>query len=404
MTNVSDAQRIILEQARLLDSEPLAMMAAHGRVLAEDVVANEDIPPFDNSSMDGYAVRTAETMQAGSVLSVIGEIAAGSEFLPAIQSRTAVRIMTGAPIPPGADAVVELEAVAVKNGSIVLSGPVAAGRNVRRKGEDIRAGEVAVKAGTRLSAVHLGVLASLGVHRVRVVRKPRVALLTTGNELVEVHEKPKPGQIRNSNAYTLWGLAAEAGGEPVRLGVVRDNVDDLRRALQPGLDAEVLITSGGVSVGAHDYVLTVLKQLGVEIKFWKVNIKPGMPMVFGVYERERGSRRTLVFGLPGNPVSTMVTFLQFVRPALLTMTGQPAFPSIRLKARLLSDVLKRDGKRHFVRGVLRQEGDGLVVETTGTQSSGALSSMARANCFIILPEEARDQKAGVQVHVELWPL
>lgn len=405
MKSAQEAREMILSSVKALSSELVSLLESHRRVLAEDIVAREDIPAFDNSSMDGFALQAADTDGASETapvqLHIAGEVAAGAISVPELSAHTALRIMTGAPVPPGADAVLELEAVKTQNGCVQVSMPVHAGRNIRRRGEEFRAGTVVLHRGTYLRAAHLGVLATLGYTKVQVFRKPSVAFLTTGDELVDVGQPLQPGQIRNSNAYALWGLLREAGAEPVNLGTARDDARMLYEKFQSGLAYDALLTSGGVSVGAYDLVIKTLKRLGVQQQFWKVNIKPGMPLFFGLYHDDQQQRDVPVFGLPGNPVSTMVTFLQFVRPALDKMVGLTDRPPIRLKARLEHDLVKREGKRHFVRGMLRNENSRLTVQTTGMQSSAALSSMALANCLIVIPEERTEIKAGEEVEVEL---
>jgi molybdopterin molybdotransferase len=355
--------------------------------------------------MDGFALQAADTVGATETnpvqLRLAGEVAAGVPSVQALSARTAVRIMTGAPVPPGADAVLELEAVKTQNGSVRIEMPVQVGRNIRRKGDELRAGTMVLRHGTYLRAAHLGLLATLGYEKVQVSRKPSVAFLTTGNELVDVGRPLQPGQIRNSNAYSLWSLICEAGAEPVNLGTARDDERSLRDKLHAGLAYDALVTSGGVSVGAYDLVMKTIDGLGVQKQFWKVNIKPGMPLFFGLYRDRERERDVPVFGLPGNPVSTMVTFLQFVRPAIETMQGRTADGPMRLTARIMHDHVKNDGKRHYLRGILRNDNGGLTVQTTGTQSSAALSSMALANCLIVIPEERMEIKAGEEVEVEL---
>ncbi|MCI0706987.1 MAG: molybdopterin molybdotransferase MoeA [Ignavibacteriae bacterium] len=404
MKSVQEARAIILDSLAMQSVESQPLRQAFHRVLAEDVVAAQDVPAFDNTSMDGYAVVSADTLRASEAaqvrLSVSGEVSAGKMYSGTLKPGEAVRIMTGAPIPIGADAVVEQEVVRASNGFVEIGTVVQPGRNIRRKGEDVRAGTVIMHRGTFLRSAHLGVLASAGASSVQVYRTPSVAFLTTGNELVEIDSIPASGQIRNSNAYSLWGLIQEAGAEPVDIGTAKDDKHELSQKLREGLKQDVLITSGGVSVGAYDYVLKTLEELGVKQKFWKVNIKPGMPFFYGVYHD--ANRVVPVFGLPGNPVSTMVTFLQFVRPALQKMMGREDFEVVRLKAKIEHDIHKKATKRHFLRGIVRNEAGGLIVTTTGTQSSGALTSMAKANCFIVVPEDVTELKAGDEVGIELF--
>ena len=406
MVSASEARRIVLDNLPSLPTETVGLRESLHRSLAVDIIATADIPPFDNSSMDGFALRAADTIGASKgqpvKLRLRGEVKAGDVLTEPLQPGESVRIMTGGMIPPGADAVLEQESAVLEGDSVHLEVPLSTGRNLRRKGEDIARGATVLRRGRQLDAASLGVLASLGIARVEVLRRPSVAVLTSGDELIEVEEPLRPGRIRNSNAYSLCALVQDDGCEPLDLGMARDDEKDLRDRIRRGLTCDLLITSGGVSVGTHDLVLKSLKELGVEIKFWKVNIKPGMPMAHGVFRAPSSEVPTLVFALPGNPVSTMVTYLQFVRPALQAMMGRPeGTQAYHLLATLEHDIVKRDGKRHFSRGILRNEKGRLFVRMTGSQSSGVLSSLVAANCLIIVPEEAGELKSGSDVEVEL---
>lgn len=405
MLSFDEARTLISRQLPVLASEQVSLIQALNRVLASDVVADHDIPLFDNSSMDGYALHASDTVDAGPgsgavQLKVAGEAGAGTVTSTPLAQGTAIRIMTGAPLPPGADAVLEQEQVIVRNESIEIAAIVPEGKNIRRKGEDLRAGETVITKGAILWAGHLGVLASMGKTEIMVYRRPKVGILTTGNELIDVAEPVTPGKIRNSNAYALFGSVLECGGEPVTLGKVKDEERDLEEGLRKGLEYDALVTSGGVSVGKYDLVLQTLKKIGVEIVFWKVNIKPGMPLAYGLYRKSGTEKPVPVFALPGNPVSTMVTFLQFVRPALFRMGGREGDGPPHFNATLEHDIRKQDRKRHFSRGVVRNEHGRLSVRTTGTQSSGVLSSMIRANCLITLREEQMEIRAGEEVEIE----
>jgi molybdopterin molybdotransferase len=406
MLSAFEARKAVLETVPVLSTESVDLHGALHRALAVEIIADVDIPPFDNSAMDGFALRSADTISASISqpvkLKLVGEARAGDVRPETLKPGTSVRIMTGAMIPPGADAVLEQELAALENGLVEIRAPLSPGRRVRRGGEDIRKGATVFGKGTVLGAAALGVLASLGISHPEVFRKPKVTVLTTGDEVVDVNEPLLPGKIRNSNAYTLDGLLQEDSCEPLDLGRARDEEGELRTKISEGLTSDMLITSGGVSVGKHDLVLKILKDLGVQIKFWKVNIKPGMPMAFGIYQAAGSDARTLVFALPGNPVSTMVTYLQFVRPALRRMRGSAeATEPIHLLAKLEHDVSKQDGKRHFSRGILRNEKGQLFVRMTGSQSSGVLSSLVAANCLIVIPEESTEIKAGSEVEIEL---
>jgi molybdopterin molybdotransferase len=396
----------ILNEISAAESELCDLHSAHRRVLAQDVESPRDVPQFDNSSMDGYALRSENTISATPdkrvEFTVVGEVGAGDVYSGRVNDGTAVRIFTGGGLPAGADAVIEQEGVEAVNGKIYVRGPVPRGKNVRSRGEDIAKGSIILQKGVVVSAARLGILASIGLAQVRVFSVPRVAVLTTGNELAGVDEPLEPGKIRDSNSYTLSSLVRESGCEPASVGRATDSSADLQKKIRIGLESQALITSGGVSVGERDLVLRALEEIGVEIRFWKVNIKPGMPFAFGVYRREGTTRTVPVFGLPGNPVSTMVTFLQLVRPALFKMCGRIDGDSrLKLLARIEHDYEKRDGKRHFARGVLRNENNELLVRISGSQSSGVLTSLSVANCLIVIPEEASVIKAGSSVQVEL---
>jgi molybdopterin molybdotransferase len=304
--------------------------------------------------------------------------------------------MTGAMLPRGADAVVPLELVKeLKEGSVEFSRPVTRGENVRYAGEDVRRGEKVGRRGDSLTPGLLGVLASIGMNRVRVYKRPIVAILSTGDELVPVTQKPQAGMIRDSAIETLIGYARTFGCAAVRLGVAGDRRNVLRRAIQRGLRADILIVCGGVSVGKYDLVRNVLEELHVSLKIRGVNIKPGKPLVFGT------QGRTLVFGLPGNPVSSAVTFLKFVKPAIIRMNGGDPHSRLPLTALLDHPFSKKDGKRHFLRGIVTSRQGILHVATTGTQSSGALTSIARANCLIVIPEKVKALRRDDAVDIEL---
>jgi molybdopterin molybdotransferase len=406
MLSFNQALTRILDEVVPTETELCDLRSSHLRVLAQDVVAAYDVPRFDNSSMDGYALRADDTLRAAPnhvvELSVDGEIGAGDASERTLTPGSACRIFTGGVIPPGADAVIEQENVELVDMKIRLSAPIARGRNLRRRGEDVLSGHAVLERGVSLSAARQGVLASLGFSRVRVYSTPQVAILTTGNELVGVDEPLAPGKIRDSNAYTLTSLVRESGCVPVEVGRASDSISDLTGKLKEGLSRDALITSGGVSVGDRDLVLETLKNLGAEVRFWKVNIKPGMPFAFCLFRKEGTATSLPVFALPGNPVSTMVTFLKLVRPALGKLRGLRAVQSeLKLRATLEEDYEKKDGKTHFARGIVRNENGKLLVRKSGSQSSGVLTSMALANCLIIIPENVALAEAGTQVEIEL---
>ncbi|MBI1805943.1 MAG: molybdopterin molybdotransferase MoeA [Ignavibacteria bacterium] len=396
MINAADAIRIIVNSVCSLGSVTTALDRSLGMVLAEDIVSEDDVPPFDNAAMDGYAVRTDNIREVPVILSVVEEIAAGFTATRSLQPGEAMSIMTGAKIVQGCDAVVQLEwTESLDDGQVKILRTISAGHNIRRAGTDIAKGVKVFTKGQALRPQEIGVLASLGRRFVEVYRSPSVAILTTGSEVVELHQQLSEGKIRNSNAHVLAALVKKIGAEPRYLGIAKDDRHDLTSKITEGLKEDVLITSGGISVGKYDLVLEVFRELGVDIKFWKINIRPGMPLLFGLYETKP------VFGLPGNPVSTMVTFLQFVQPALLRLMGHTSDRQVGIRARLEEEIIKKDGKRHYVRGIVESRDGSLVVHTTGPQVSNILTSLSKANCLIIIPEEREIVRAGEEVEIEL---
>lgn len=415
--SVDDAQRRILAHfERLRDVEPVGLHDALDRVLAEDVVADFDVPPFRNSAMDGYAVRAADTVDASPetpvILKVTGTVAAGSAPDAPLEPGQAVRIMTGAPVPSGADAVVRFERTSdtwspeeqPRDGRVAICKQASPWDNVREAGEDLAAGDVILSAGTQLGPADLGILASLGHGTVPCIRRPRVAILATGDELVSPEEPLAPGKIRNSNEYVNAALVRRAGGVPIALGIARDTVEDLTDKIREALahDVDLLITSAGVSVGDYDVVKDVLDAEG-DVDFWQVAIKPGKPLAFGLL---RTSERSVpLLGLPGNPVAAFVAFDVFARPVIRTMAGLTPIFRRRHKARLQEDVTN-SGRRHYMRAVAwRDETSGeLHVTTKGSgvrvQGSGILSSLVWANAFAIVPETVTHVAAGELIDVE----
>jgi molybdopterin molybdotransferase len=397
LLSVEETRRRIGELLRpVTQTETLDLPAALDRVLAVGVSARMAVPPLDNSAMDGYALRSADVAGEGvHPLRVIGEIYAGRPFQGDLGPGQCLRIMTGAVIPRGADAVVMQEEVQVDGERVLVPGPHAAGENVRRAGEDLRAGSEVVAAGERLGAAELGLIASVGISRVEVFRRPRVAFCSTGDELRPVSDPLEPGQIYDSNRYTLRAMLTRIGMNWLDLGVVPDDPDAVREAFaRASRDADVVITTGGVSVGEADYVKRTLDELG-EVAIWRIAMKPGKPLAVGYLQD------ALFFGLPGNPVSVMATFYQFVREPLLRLAGQRHLETLIVKARTSTPLRKQPGRLEYQRGVLAIGPDGdLTVSTTGAQGSHVLSSMRGANCFIILPREQGDIEAGASVQVQ----
>jgi len=390
-------ERILAALPPLQGEERVALRAGLGRVLAREVISPLDVPGHDNSAMDGYALDGSQLPESGFLdLEVIATLPAGGRFDGVCSAGQCVRIMTGAPIPEGTDTVVMQEHVLrLEDGRVRIGTGERRGQNVRRAGEDIAAGRAVLQAGKQLTPADLGILASIGIAEVSVRRRVRVAFFSTGDELRGIGEPLQEGEVYDSNRYSLYGMLHRLDAEILDMGVVRDEPAALREAFDSAASrADVVITSGGVSVGEADYTKAILEEMG-EMNFWKIAMKPGRPLTFG----RLGN--ALFFGLPGNPVAVMVTFYQFVLPALQQLlTGQPWKPFV-LRATLKSPLRKRPGRYEFMRGILAQQEDGsLVVESVGQQGSGILTSMSRGNCFILLDEEQGDLAAGREVPVQ----
>ena len=397
---VEDAQRELLRHFGPLPTEFVPLAAALGRTLATAVQADADMPPFANSAMDGYAVRAADLAQASRTnavpLRIIERVAAGAMPTLTVESGTAIRIMTGAPLPAGADAVVPFEetselhtpASAQTEHVQVYVAPVV-GTNIRPAGEDMRTGDTVLEAGTVITPGIIGVLATVGAAQVAVYRRPRVAILATGDELVDVNQKPGPGQIRNSNGYANAAQVWAAGGEPIMLPIVRDNEAALLGAIDQGLAAvaDMFITSGGVSVGDFDVVKQVLEREG-KLAFWRVRMRPGKPLAFGHL------RGVPLIGLPGNPASAMVCFELFARPAIHTLQGRRSVFRPSVAATLVSGTIQATDRRQFLRVVVRATANGLTADLTGSQGSGLVTSMARANGLLVVAEGTTTFEAG----------
>jgi molybdopterin molybdotransferase len=401
LIEVEVARRAVLERVPRLGSQRLPLREALGRVLAEDVHAREPVPAFDNSAMDGYAIRAADAAAASppapALLRVAGESRAGRPADGSLGAGEAIAISTGAAIPAAADAVVAVERTARRNGALELRAEVVRGANVRRAGEDIVAGERVLAAGTPIGPSELGVLAASGRPEVECARRPRLAVLVTGDELIEPGEPLRPGAVRDSNAHTVPALATQAGAEVVAVERVGDDADATREALTRMLESELAVVCGGVSVGRHDHVRPALAELEVAEAFWGVALRPGKPTWFG---RQPGGG--LVFGLPGNPVSAMVTFLLFVRPALLAMQGRDPAPRC-LTASFGVEYAKKPGRAHAVRCRLEAGARGWVAHPTKEQGSHVLTSMLGADGLAMLPTASAGVGAGDRVEVELLP-
>ena len=382
--------------ARIKGIEKIAIREALNRILAEDIRSHINVPTGTNSAMDGYAVNSGDIPSSGNAeLRVLGTAWAGKPFGSELAAKSCVRIMTGAIMPDGADTVIIQEDVQATGAGIIIDGATRKGDNVRQAGEDIAAGDLILTRGRRLNPADIGLIASLGIAEVCVVRRLRVAFFSTGDELRSIGETLSDGAIYDSNRYTLYGMLERMGADIIDMGVIKDDRDALEKAFSiAAANADVLITSGGVSVGEADYIKEILAKLG-KVDFWKVAIKPGRPLAFG----QVGN--ALFFGLPGNPVSVMVTFYEFVQPALRKMIGEDDAGVLSLKARCDSKLKKRPGRVEYQRGILQKdEGGDLVVVKTGAQGSGILRSMSQANCFIILPIASSGVEPGEFVDIQ----
>jgi len=404
MIQVEEALERILARVGVLGDEQVPLARVLHRVLAESVVSSLDVPPWPNSSMDGYALRSADTRRASTPvpvrLTIAGRVAAGHVALRALGAGEAFRIFTGGPLPEGADSVTPQENVRVDGGAIVVSHAVKAGDFVRPRGEDMRAGESVLERGRLLGPAEMGLLAALGRSQVRVLRRPRVGVLSTGDELVDLGGHPGPGQILNSNTYSLMAQIAEAGGDPISLGVAADRLEDIEARLRWGLDCDLLISSAGVSVGEHDFVKAALERLGAEQHLWLVDMRPGKPIAFATIP-SAGKSALPVFALPGNPVSAMVTFELFVRPALLRLGGHARLQRPVVRASAEAPIANPGRRRGYLRVTLSVgEDGGYLARLTGDQSSGILRSMVAADGLAVVPGDTTVE-AGATIPVIL---
>jgi len=416
---VSEAQRVVLEAVATMGAEPVKLEQSLGRVLAEEVRANRDQPPYDISAMDGYALRSADLDNVPATLEIIEDIKAGDMPTKTLASGQCARIMTGAPMPQGADAVIRVEDthaidsgfphpnpppegeganVSLRENSpnlVQINLSVKPGNDIRRLGENMRNGEVVLAPGTEITPGVIGVLATVKRAQVQVYRRPRVAILSTGNELEGLDEPVDPNKIPNSNSYALMGQVQALGIEPVLLGIARDDPEELARYLKRGLEYDVLLVSGGTSVGVHDYVRPTIEALGAQMLFWRVAMKPGHPVAFGKVGEK------IIFGLPGNPVSSMVCFEEFVVPALRRMMGHARTYRRTIEARMTHNVKHQPGRTEFIRVLLAEEQGGYAATSTGAQGSGMLLSMARADGLAVIAADCNGLTAGSQVTVQL---
>ena len=401
----SDAHRAVEEQARTvqpLTVEAVPLLRGRGRVLAEEIVADRDFPPFPRAARDGYAVRSADLGTVPKNLKILGEVRAGANFAGApLALGEAVEIMTGAAVPAGADAVVMVEHTGRQDASVEVQRAVSAGENVVAAGSEARAGQMLLPRGTRMGFAEIAAAAGVGKSQVRVYERPRVGILSTGDEIVEIDSHPGPNQIRNSNSYSLAAQVEAAGAEPVRLPIAPDDPVVLKHLIEEGLGLDLLLMTGGVSMGKYDFVEQVLAEFDAEFFFTGAQIQPGRPVVFGRAKRERAGKATYFFGLPGNPVSTMVTFEILVRPLLDALCGASPAKLQFLQAPLRSEVRTKTGLTRFLPARLMGEFEHTEVELVRWQGSGDVAAMARANCFLVVPPDRDRLAAGEMVCVLL---
>lgn len=392
MIPVEEAREIILASVEKLGWEYVELLDALGRVLAEEIIAPEPIPPWDNAAMDGYALRAEDSREASAEqpveLRMIGTVVAGQIFDGFLEKGQAVRIMTGAPMPRGADAVIRQEDTQTADQGVSLLRQVRSGQNVRYKGEDVKAGEQVLVSGTICRPGVIGLFAALGMKRVAVQHRPRVGILTTGDELLRWDEAPTPGKIHNSNSYALAAQVVQSGGIPFLVGPVADTADLLAERVQEGLQGDLLLTSGGVSVGDYDLMGEALEVLGADVRVRKVNMRPGKPFIFALLKGKP------IFGLPGNPISCMVTFELFVRPALKKMQGHRRLFHSKITATAAQSISNRDRRPAYLRVILTQTDAGYTARLTGDQGSAMLHSMAHADGLAVVPGETEIPGGG----------
>ena len=400
LTLLREAQKIVLGVAPTLGCEKVGLLDGLGRVLGEDIIAPRDNPPWNNSAMDGFAVRWEDIKKEHEItkpaeLRIIEDVAAGDVATKSVGPGEAIRIMTGAPVPGGADTVVRVEFTEPSETTVRIFQPEPQGANIRPKGEDVKEGECIIAKGTQLRPAEIGMLAILAKSFVLVHQRPRVAILSTGDELADLDEKFDENKIVNSNSYGIAAAVQEAGGIPLLLGIAKDTPESLKEKIAQGLGCNIIVLSGGVSMGDYDFTKAVFSELGADMHFWKLAIRPGQPLAFGKIQGK------LAFGLPGNPVSSMVTFEQLVRLAIMKMGGHRHLERQTVEAVFKEKFSKHPDRRHFLRGILSHEDGQLTVKTTGPQGSGILTSMVKANGLIDIAEEIEKVNPGDTIKVQV---
>ncbi len=399
LISVEEALALVLRSIEVLGLEKVDLLSSLGRVIGEDIYSLQDIPPWDNSAMDGYALRHDDikfaSLKSSILLKVVEDLPAGFRSSKVLKKGEAIKIMTGAPIPQGTDSVVMVEDTVQEDTRVKIFKSTEPGENIRSAGEDVRKGDLVISRGTIVGPAEVGMMASLGRSFILVNQRPQIAVLSTGDELVDVDGELGSSKIISSNSYSLMSQVKECGATPIQLGIARDRREALEDKFRQGTRADMIISSGGVSVGDYDLVKDVLKKMGMKMKFWKVAMKPGRPLAFGMIAGRP------VFGLPGNPVSSMISFEQFVRPAILKMMGHQSIYRPIIDAVALENISKKSGRKHFIRAIVTCKDGVYYAASTGGQGSGILFSMVKADGLVILPEKATEVKAGEKVVVQL---
>ena len=400
MISADEAIKIILENTRILGREKIFLNDALGRVLAEDIFSPYNIPYADNSAMDGYALRASDTKGASEEnpvkLKIVGIIPAGKVFEGKVNYGEACKIMTGGIIPEGADCVARKEICKEKEGFVYVYKELKVENDLRKSGEDIEKGELVLKKGTEITPAVIGVLASVGKSVVYVYKRPKISILISGDEIVDIDEPIGKGKVKNSNTYSLFALIKESGGIPVNCGIIKDDKNSLKEEIMDNLDSDIILSTGGVSVGDYDYTKEVIEEIGFNIHFWRLKIKPGKPLLFATF------RDKLYFGIPGNPVSTMVVFYKFIMPSILKMQGFKDIFLPQRRAILVEDIKKKDSRREYIRGILFEKDSKFFVKSTGPQGSGILKSMVLGNCLIEVKENESKLSKGDEVIVSIY--
>ncbi len=400
MIDFEEAREIVIKNVNELDRIEVRLVEALNYVLAEDIYSSLNLPPFDNSAMDGFACRFEDTKGASESnpikLKIIDSEPAGKVSQRKVSSGTALKIMTGAPLPEGANSVVPVEFTQEEGDEVKVFKELKEGENIRLAGEDVKSGELVLRKGTKIRPIEIGLLAALGQSKVQVFRKPVVAIITTGDELVGLEEALTPGKIRNSNSYLLWSLILEVGAKPLDLGVVPDEIGKIKEKVRKALqEADIVLTTGGVSVGEYDLVKEAIEEIGAEMKFWKVAQKPAKPLAFFTYQEK------FLFGLPGNPGAVFIAFEEYVRPSILKMMGRKDIFRPEIEVVLNEDIKKKPGRLNFARVFVQKKGETFYASLSGHQGSGVLKSFSQANGIALIPKDKSLVKKGEVVKVQL---